>query len=630
MSFRHVAVIAIVLTGILACSHSDEHAEGSGRVTTTSGQPIAGGTVTVWTAAVPRSVVGGELRGQRRVVTGRTSTDGSFRVRVPRTGFVVEARADGFAPLWIESGPYVGQILDLGSLHLVRTATVAGRVVDDRGAPLAGARVVVASPQTGIGVTATQAITVGDGRFEVRDAPSGRVVVTVSAPGFAVLVTDLEAARPLALRLARGRTVEGRVRDVGGRPAGHAWVAVDGVSARAASDGAFRIDGVATGELFIRAAAGDAVGSAFATADHGELAITVRAAASLTGTVRDESTRRPLAGVAVEVQRRHRSGGMVVTELDQELAPPLAFTDEQGRFRLPLLRSGKATVVLSHRGHAVRAIDVELRSGKARRVNAALSPLARLRGRVHDATGGPVAFARISTATDAWTTTTADGAFDLPYASTESDVAITARVDDGRIGSGRCASTMPCVITVAMGGRLTGQVRMDDRGSLANAHIEVERFDETALPVRAATTSDEHGRFAFAGLEDGTYSVLVRHDDAATTTVAPVVVRAPEVSLGELRLVPAMAVHGTVVGDGVPLAGVEVWGSGRAASVRAVTDARGRFSLSGFTAGEHVQVVAVRVGDGATELGVTAPVAGVVLELRDQPHAAASAIPPGP
>jgi hypothetical protein len=322
--------------------------------------------------------------------------------------------------------------------------------------------------------------------------------------------------------------------------------------------------------------------------------------------------------VAVEVQRRQRSGGMVVTELDQELAPPLAFTDEQGRFQVPLLRPGKATVVLSHRDHAVREID------------AALLPLARLRGRVQDATGGPVAFARIGTATDAWTTTTADGAFDLAYAPTESDVAITARLDDGRIGSGRCASTMPCVITVAEGGRLTGQVRMPDRGSLANAHIELERVDDAALPVRAATTSDEHGRFAFAGLEDGTYSVLVRHDDAATTTVAPVVVKAPEVSLGELRLVPAAAVHGTVVGDGVPLAGVEVWGSGRAASVHAVTDARGHFTLSGFAAGEHVHVVAVRVGGGAAELGVPAPAAGVVLELRDQPHAATSGIPPAP
>src|SRR5260370_18903005 len=113
---------------------------------------------------------------------------------------------------------------------LRRESAVAGRVTDENGAPIAGARVHFR------GVSATQAVTMKDGRFRLRRLePARNAELEAEKVGFARARRpglELKAgARTLVpdLILRRGLRVVGSVVDPSGSP-------VAGVEVRAASE----------------------------------------------------------------------------------------------------------------------------------------------------------------------------------------------------------------------------------------------------------------------------------------------------------------------------------------------------------------------------------------------------------
>jgi protocatechuate 3,4-dioxygenase beta subunit len=123
-----------------------------------------------------------------------------------------------------------GERRDVGKLALQPGFPVTGRVVDDGGSPIDGARVVV-----GGGGSAASA-----GLFTLSDAggqfalalPAGSYRLAASASGrgtaqVAVTVTAGASPPPLEIKLARAEaTLEGLVRDDGGRPLARARLAV--------------------------------------------------------------------------------------------------------------------------------------------------------------------------------------------------------------------------------------------------------------------------------------------------------------------------------------------------------------------------------------------------------------------
>jgi len=115
---------------------------------------------------------------------------------------------------------------DLGVLALRDGFPLEGRVDDDSGAPLEGARVSAAGGADD-SASGLYAVSDGAGSFSIA-LPAGHYRLTASAPGHAVAGTEVDV-RPgvpsasIALRLARAEaSLEGLVRDTGGRPLGRA------------------------------------------------------------------------------------------------------------------------------------------------------------------------------------------------------------------------------------------------------------------------------------------------------------------------------------------------------------------------------------------------------------------------
>ena len=180
-------------------------------------------------AAMP-SGAGRALGSTRATVADK---DGRFAVDDLIPGrYRVEVAHGGAEPL--RSDEFVlapGERRDVGKLALRPGFPVAGRVIDESGGPIDGARVVVA----GVGASAASA-----GLFALTDAgghfalalPAGSYRLSASAAGrgtnqVTVEVTAGSSPPALEIKLVRAEArLEGLIRDDGGRPLGRARLAV--------------------------------------------------------------------------------------------------------------------------------------------------------------------------------------------------------------------------------------------------------------------------------------------------------------------------------------------------------------------------------------------------------------------
>ena len=181
---------------------------------------------------------------------------------------VVRVSAEGFVPFQVEHDPREGPL----NVQLQRAASLAGRVIDHLGHPVAGATVEVVDDAThaslrfadlfavqragpvpltsdgALGVTlgeippipldpsgasrqlTGQAVTEADGSFLVTGIAPGRVRLRVSAPSYAPLSTETFTLRPgeeragVELVLQPGTLIEGRVIDAADFPVAHVLV----------------------------------------------------------------------------------------------------------------------------------------------------------------------------------------------------------------------------------------------------------------------------------------------------------------------------------------------------------------------------------------------------------------------
>lgn len=113
-------------------------------------------------------------------------------------------------------------------LRLSRGVSIAGRVLDDNGQPIAGAKVAQGADrrlQKDYPATTTDA----DGRFRFEHARPGAMVLTATASAHApemTTVTVRDATEPVELRLGPGRAIRGRLVDPRGRPVAGAGIQV--------------------------------------------------------------------------------------------------------------------------------------------------------------------------------------------------------------------------------------------------------------------------------------------------------------------------------------------------------------------------------------------------------------------
>lgn len=235
------------------------------RVVDASARPLPG--VAVWLSEPWR--VG------RGVIAGHTGTDGDLLLEHVSPDCHVAARGDGFAPSpsYRVRGPRGGSCeiriaLQRGS------GTVSGRVLDVRGEPVPGARVLVGSERPALSSRAqdgswtfaappTSCATGSDGTFTVRGVPLGVLPVQVRHSSFAPWRGEVECTpESVAQRdvvLEDGAELAGTATDPDGRPVRFARITVGdpnafaGRSVTCRSDGTFELRGLSSGEQAVRA-----------------------------------------------------------------------------------------------------------------------------------------------------------------------------------------------------------------------------------------------------------------------------------------------------------------------------------------------------------------------------------------
>lgn len=197
----------------------------SGRLLDARGKPIAGADVTAaWTRLPTELDWHWNSSAGRATSFGATSAaDGTFRIDgLPAPG---EYRLQVFGPTFVrfEVAKVVvhpREATACGDLACAPGIRIEGRVADEDGRPIAGARVTWWDEGLSPFASARVALTDGDGRFRIRHVPPAGCVGVV-ARGFVAVMRELGAADagcPLDLRMQRGKTVTGRVRREDGSP----------------------------------------------------------------------------------------------------------------------------------------------------------------------------------------------------------------------------------------------------------------------------------------------------------------------------------------------------------------------------------------------------------------------------
>ena len=180
-------------------------------------------------AALPSGT--GRALGSTRVVVA--DREGRFAVADLIPGrYRFEIAHPGSEPL--RSDEFVlapGERRDAGKLALRLGFPVVGRVTDDSGAPIEGARAVVASAVASPASTGLFALTSSGGRFELA-LPVGAYRLAISAAGRGTVQVSVDVVAgtsppPIEVKLIRAEAaLEGMVRDDGGRPLARARLSV--------------------------------------------------------------------------------------------------------------------------------------------------------------------------------------------------------------------------------------------------------------------------------------------------------------------------------------------------------------------------------------------------------------------
>lgn len=197
--------------------------------------------------------------------------------------------------------------------------SVEGKVLDSKGAPIAGAEIIIGERQCGC-PQLQPAATGADGKFAVKDIPKDALyqwrgptlLITITAKGFATTLLELPAkqeTKDIEVRLAPGNKIRGKVVDTDGKPIQGAFVAAG--RWRGYDVLAWRVDTGADGTFEWDEAPADAVDFDFGkegfryvrdvslTPSDEELFVELQKPIAVSGHVFDAKTKKPLTDFVV-------------------------------------------------------------------------------------------------------------------------------------------------------------------------------------------------------------------------------------------------------------------------------------------------------------------------------------------
>ena len=321
----------------------------TGRVTDHRGLAVPGGEIFLLDRPADPNEMERALKGRKP--TAAVAADGRFSIEDLAQGTPVSmaVRAPGYLIAQVRAvrPPNAKPVL----IRLEPETALVGRVVDEAGGPVPGARVnlewqafLPEEPELPRGdpiLRNTRAN--GEGRFELRGLPAlpaGTTArVSVAASAF-VPLKDIKVDLPrpstageLRLVLERGAVLQGRVTTAAGEPVPAVRVGVSGAAASTDDDGLYWLEGVAVGRQKVL----------FFHPSQGQVAKPFEIQPGVNGLDMVFAPGVEVAGRVVDEDGKPVSGARV------ELAPANSFelnlyrdgTGEDGRFRLSEVRAGR-------------------------------------------------------------------------------------------------------------------------------------------------------------------------------------------------------------------------------------------------------------------------------------------------
>lgn len=426
------------------------------------------------------------------------------------------------------------------AIALRPAGSVAGRVVDEAGGPLPGARISAALEDGG--ESRWTARTDDQGRFFIDTLPLDWVAVTARASGRAPVtrraLPTSESGVEIRFVLPPAATVTGSVRNVRAPASEPALVIIVGSGiwpARAievGADGGFTIEGVPAGVYELRARQGTSVsapreGLAVEAGARPFVTLSLAPGAALRGRVATEDD-----GAAIP------DAEVVIIEGELGLSPSATRTDDDGRFTFEGLRAIPHRLAVRMEGFV--PVDRTVEPG-AEEIEIELARAATVAGVVLDDLDHPVVGARIEVV--------GVPQAGLPPGLGPDELAFRAQLFDSQArgpsflpsGTGELGVTLGAVppIPLAPGAA--------PPSALLGA--------PPALVGSARMVSDDRGRFRVPGVTPGVVQLSAQHADHATVQTEPMRL-APGEEREDLRIVmpPAGAIAGRVVdGRGFPV-----------------------------------------------------------------------------
>jgi protocatechuate 3,4-dioxygenase beta subunit len=335
-----------------------------GRVTDASGAPMPEATVWIW----PEDASGSRVASP---VSARSGSDGRYRLEGIAEGTQqLQARHEDFAEIEREVSVESGE--NRFDLAFEESTTISGRVVDERGEPIAGARIswmritrLPGGNWSGNGGAGT--VSDPAGSFTLRGLAPGSYQIQADAEGYGAgppeeLEVGSSGLEGVEIRLASGSTIVGRI--YGLEPAEYRKVRIrahreDGIGYSSfigivSEEGDYRIDDVAPGTYGVNAEVEDA-------------GLTVRDSVEVLPSLRAVLDLQFETGVTVIgrvlVDGAPLSNGRVQIESVGDIGSAGAPTDAAGGFEIRGLRRGAARLSVFTEGGFYHSEGVEVSDG---------------------------------------------------------------------------------------------------------------------------------------------------------------------------------------------------------------------------------------------------------------------------